>query len=217
MTVWFVATAIAGPRGPFEAPPTDTGLSPEAVCGAAFPHALAELPDLPSLYRISDPARAFGTDALLEVLVDATARVAAAWPDTDPVLVGDLSLRQGGPFPPHKMHDAGRSADLGLFNGDGEQPPPGGFLPVSPESLDLPRTWTLLESLLATGRVRFLLLDQAHIERLVAWVRAEGWLDEEGIARIFPDPSTPGLWAFEGIIRHAPDHRDHVHVELNCG
>jgi len=216
MTVWLVAAAIAGPLGPFDAPPTDTGLSLDAECSATFPYALAELPDLPSLYRISDPERAYGTEALLGVLVDATARVAAAWPETDPVLVGDLSLRYGGPFPPHKMHDAGRSADLGLFTCDGRQPPPGGFLPVSPDDLDLPRTWTLIESLLATGRVRFLLLDQAHIDRLIAWLRAEGWLAEDEIAQIFPDPSTPGLWAFEGIVRHASDHKDHVHVELNC-
>jgi len=216
MMVWFVTAAIAGPLGPFDAPLTDTGLAPEAECSATFPYALAELPDVPSLYRISDRARAFGTDALLGLLVDATARVAAAWPEADPVLVGDLSLPQGGPFPPHKMHDTGRSADLGLFTGDGQQPPPGGFLPVAPEDLDLPRTWTLMESLLSTGRVRFLLLDQAHIDRLVAWLREDRWLDEDEIERIFPDPSTPGLWAYEGIVRHASDHKDHVHVELNC-
>jgi hypothetical protein len=216
MTVWFVSAAIAGPLGPFDAPATDTGLSPEAACSAAYPHALAELPAIPSLYQISDPARTYGTQALLGVLVDATARAAASWPEADPVLVGDLSLSKGGPFPPHRMHDAGRSADLGLFFGDGKQSAPGGFVTVPPEDLDVARTWTLLDSLLSTGRVRFLLLDQAHIDRLVAWLRAEEWLDEVEIARIFPDPSTPGLWAYEGIVRHAPGHRDHVHVELNC-
>lgn len=232
MIAWLTAAAIAGPLGPFDGGTTDTGpydpasllagfrprfaLAETEDCSATWPFELAELPDMPELYRRSDRSRTFGSEALLEVLVDATARVAAAWPDADPVLVGDLSLSQGGPFPPHKMHDTGRSADLGLFTNDGVQPAPGGFLPVAPEHLDLPRTWTLLEALLATGRVRFLLLDQAHIDRIVAWLRAEGWLAEDEIAQVFPDPSTPGLWAYEGIVRHAPDHRDHVHVELSC-
>jgi hypothetical protein len=216
MIVAFVAAAIAGPLGPFDDPVTDTGVWPEAECSASYPHALAELPDLPSLFRISDPSRTYGTELLLGVIVEATARVAASWPDSDPVLVGDLSLPRGGAFPPHRMHDAGRSADLGLFFGNGEQAPPGGFLAVTPEDLDVARTWALIEALLETGRVRFLLLDQGHIDRLVAWLRAERWLDDEEIERIFPDPSTPGLWAYEGIVRHAPDHRDHVHVELNC-
>jgi hypothetical protein len=216
MIAWYASIAIAGPLGPFDGGTSDTGLAPAVDCAATWPYALTELPDLPALYRRSDPSRTFGNEVLVEVLVEATARVAAAWPEADPVLVGDLSLRQGGAFPPHKMHDAGRSADLGLFVRDGAQPPPGGFLPVSPDELDLPRTWTLIESLLATGRVRFLLLDQVHIDRLAAWLRAEGWLDEDEIAAVFPDPSTPGLWAYEGIVRHAPDHRDHVHVELNC-
>lgn len=215
--VWLASVAVGGPLGPFDAAGVDdTGLFASPACGAAFPYALLELPDRPSLYRRTDRSRSYGSEALVDVIVEATARVAAAWPDADPVMVGDLSLRQGGPFPPHRSHDAGRSADLGLFTGDARQPVGAGFHPIAPEDLDLERTWTLLDALLGTGRVEFLLLDQHLIDRLVDWLRAEQWLDDGSIERIFPSPSTPRLWALEGIIRHASDHGDHVHVELRC-
>jgi hypothetical protein len=210
------AAAVAGALGPFDAAGTaDTGIEAVPACADMYPFDLVTLQGRPTLFRVYDPSRTYGTQALMDVLVEATARVAAAWPEADPVLVGDLSLPRGGPFPPHKSHDTGRSADLGVFVGEGRQPVQG-FLPIPPDTLDLPRTWSLLEALLDTGRVRFLLLDQRLIDRLVTWLRAEQLLDEGRLAQIFPPASTPGLWSWEGIVRHAADHRDHVHVELRC-
>jgi hypothetical protein len=216
MIWWLAAVAAAGPLGPFEsAPLEDTGAPPVPACGDVYPYILRELPPSP-LYTLVDPSRSYGTETLVDVIAEATVRVAAAWPDADPLRIGDVSLPQGGPFWPHLLHDRGRSADLGLYTGEGRQPTGPGFLLVPPGELDLPRTWTLLQALLDTGRVEFLLLDQGLIDRLVAWLTEERRLDPAEIERIFPAPDTPGLWAMEGIIRHAKHHRDHVHVEIAC-
>jgi hypothetical protein len=216
MMWWIAAVAAAGPLGPFDTVPLqDTGALPSPACSDGFPYSLVELPPSP-LYAIADPSRVYGTDTLVDVIVEATARVAAAWPEADPVRIGDLSLPQGGPFWPHRLHGEGRSADLGLFAREARQPRGPGFEVVPPEDLDLARTWTLLQALLDTGRVEFLLLDQQLIDRLVAWLREEHRMDEAEIERIFPPPDTPQLWTLEGIIRHAKQHRDHVHVEIAC-
>jgi hypothetical protein len=216
MIFWLAAVAAAGPLGPFDtAPLEDTAAPPSPACSDVFPYMLHELPPSP-LYTLVDPSRSYATETLVDVIVEATARVAAAFPDADPIRVGDLSLSQGGRFWPHRLHDRGRSADLGLYTQGGRQPTGPGFLPVPPDALDLPRTWAFLQALLDTGHVEFVLLDQGLIDRLVAWLTEERRLDDVELERIFPSPDTPGLWAMEGIIRHAKRHLDHLHVEIAC-
>lgn len=210
-----LAAAFAGPLGPWEGGTADTGIDAAPACDEQYPFALVELPDRPALYRRWNPERSYGTAAMVDVLVQATGKVALAYPEADPVFVGDLSTRRGGPLPPHRYHADGRSADVGLFAAGGRQPR-AGFEPVWGAQLDLERTWALIEALLETGRVEHILLDQAHIRRLVEWLRSEERLSEAEIAAVFPPLDTPRLWALDGIVRHAPRHVDHLHVRLRC-
>lgn len=117
-------------------------------------------------------------------------------------------------MPPHRYHSDGRSVDIGLFV-DGRQPM-GGFVPVSPRALDLERQWTLIEGFLVTGMVEHVLIDQAHVDALVDWLRETGRLSEDEIARTFPSADAPNLWARQGIVRAANRHRDHMHVRFRC-
>jgi hypothetical protein len=214
---WFVAGAWAGALGPWEQvelAEDDNGAPPQA-CTQQFPYALVQLPDNPSLYRRHDPTRSWGAPDFVEAIVEATAQVALDYPDSDPVLVGDLSLRQGGPLPPHRFHGDGRSADLGLFTTGGRQPPVG-FLPVDPADLDVERQWALIEAFLVTGRVEHVLLDQKLVDRLEGWLRETGRLSEGEIARIFPSADAPRLWELRGIVRAAVRHKDHMHVRFVC-
>jgi hypothetical protein len=200
--------------GPFE---TDAPLEedvPTTACSEQYPYALVQLPDRPSLYRRWDPRRSWATPELAELIVEATAQVALDFPDSDPVFVGDISVEKGGPLPPHRYHSDGRSVDLGLFV-NGRQPP-NGFVEVAPADLDVERQWALIEAFLATGRVEHILIDQAHVNRLVSWLRETGRLSEAEIARVFPPPDADRLWAMTGIVRSAARHRDHMHVRLRC-
>lgn len=212
---WLLAAAWAGPMGPWEGGTADTGIDAAPACDEQYPFALVQLPERPALYQRWNAERSYGTAAMVDVLIEASGKVAAAWPDADPIFVGDLSTRRGGPLPPHRYHGDGRSADIGLFASGGTQPK-AGFVPLWGAQLDLERTWTLIEALLATGRVEHILLDQSHIRRLTQWLSAEGRLTDAEIAAIFPPLDTPRLWAMEGIVRHAPRHVDHLHVRLRC-
>ncbi len=191
-------SALAGPLGPWEAGASDTGLGLEPACAEQYPYALTQLPDRPALYKRWNPFRSWGTPALVDAVIEATGLVASKYPDSDPVFVGDLSTRRGGALPPHRYHHDGRSADVGLFRDGGKQPV-AGFEPLWSSELDLQRTWTLIHGLLETGRVEHILLDQGHIDTLKRWLLDEG-----------------RLWAYEGIVRHAPRHRDHLHVRMRC-
>ena len=209
-----LATAYAGMHGPFESEaPLEEEVATTA-CADQYPYALAQLPDRPSLYRRWDPRRSWATPEFVELIIEATAQVALDYPDSDPVMVGDISLEKGGPLAPHRYHYDGRSADLGLFVA-GRQPQHG-FMPISPAELDVERQWVLIEAFLATGRVEHILLDQSHVDRLVGWLRETGRLSEAEIARVFPPADTDRLWARTGIVRTAARHRDHMHVRLRC-
>jgi murein endopeptidase len=209
-----LASAYAGMHGPFEPEAALEADVPVTACSDQYPYALVQLPDRPSLYRRSDPTRSWATPELVELIVEASAQVALDYPDSDPLTVGDLSMEHGGPFPPHRYHSDGRSADLGLFI-DGRQPR-NGFVDTLPSQLDVERQWVLIEAFLSTGRVEHILLDQALIDRLVGWLRATERLSEAELARIFPAADADRLWARTGIVRSAARHRDHMHVRLRC-
>jgi murein endopeptidase len=173
--------------------------------------ARCQLPEASGLYERWDPARSWGTCDLVAAVEQLAERVSLALPLADPLLVGDISRRGGGPMPPHSSHDRGVDVDLGLFMDDGRQPL-GGFVPLRPSQLDVRSTWVLLRAALDTGQVEFALLDQGHIDRLRAYALDELHLDANVVERMFPTaPERKGEY---GVVRHAPNHRDHVHVRF---
>jgi murein endopeptidase len=182
-----------------------------ATPSTAPPVATVRLPAAPGLLDRWDAERSHGTRLTVDTLLQATRALAWRHPTWDPVTIGDLSNAGGGPMFGHSTHDEGLDADLGLFVQGGVQPD--GFADVSPEALDPEATWALIASLLATGNVQFILLDQGHIDVLRAHLIAQGH-DVEAIDRVFVPRSTRLTAARRGIVRHAPNHRSHLHVRV---
>lgn len=222
--MWILAAFGAGPLGPsedgvvpIEAEDANVELPP---CRETWPYDLEQLPYAPDLWFRLNPDHSWGTPALVATLEAAANRMALLYPDVDPLLIGDLSTSRGGPLPPHKYHFDGRSADVGLYGWVGEKEDiyrqGNGFPPVPPSKLDLERTWTLIESLLDTGNVEHILLDQAHIDNLKRWVVETGRRTPEEAERIFPSPNTPRMWSMDSIVRSAVNHKEHLHVRLRC-
>ncbi len=160
-----------------------------------------------------DPARSWGTSRLVQTLQDVSQRLAFEIPHADPLLIGDVSKRGGGRMFGHTTHHMGVDADIGLFVGTGEQPL-GGFLDVRARDLDLAANWALIRALLDDEHVAFILLDQAHIDRLKAYVIDEVGLDQQTADAIFPPADTRLSWESTGVVRHAPNHRSHLHVRV---
>jgi murein endopeptidase len=160
-----------------------------------------------------DPANSWGSALLVDTVEQVSERMAWLLPEADPLMVGDVSRHGGGHLFGHKTHDVGLDADLGLFVADGRQPS-GGFVNVRPTDLDVASTWVLVRELLETGNVQFILLDEHLIAALRAHVRNDVGLDPVLVDQIFPEDDSRIPWDTHGVVRHAPNHRSHLHVRV---
>ena len=153
----------------------------------------------------------YGTDETIALIHFVGQRLATAYPGSAPLLIGDISQREGGRLKSHRSHQSGRDVDIAIPELDPR--PRRAFAPsLSPKEIDLERLWFVLETLIATGRVHMVFIDQRHLSPLRREARRAGWGDEE-LRRLFL--MTPGRRG-RGIIRHAPGHRTHVHVRFHC-
>lgn len=171
-----------------------------------------QLPEVVGLHDRWDAQRSWGTRLLVDTLMSSMERLAWDHPAWDPITVGDLSRRGGGPMFGHKTHDRGIDADLSLYLRGARTRD--GFEDVHPDEIDPAANWAVIEALLETNNVQFILLDQGHIDRLARWLeRQRGWAREEVRAVLLGrDHQTP--WSTRGVVRHAPNHRSHLHVRV---
>lgn len=171
-----------------------------------------QLPDLPGLHDRWDGQRSWGTSLMVRTLVQASERLAWERPDLPPITIGDISTRGGGPMAGHRTHDLGIDADIGLFLRNGR--PQNGFHDVRPAELDVEATWSLIQALLDTGNVQFILLDQRLMDRLRAHLLDDAGWSVSDVDAIFVSPSTRLSADRRGVIRHAPNHASHIHVRV---
>jgi murein endopeptidase len=153
----------------------------------------------------------FGTQETMDVLRQAADFMEQADPKGTPIEVLDISLEHGGPFEPdHVSHQSGRDVDLSYIYVDGFHP--GSVYREFPlEKLDVMKTWLLIRGLIQTGRVQLMLIDHEIQALLYAQAKRLGVCN---LKRIFQYPRGPKVR--RGLIRHYPNHRDHIHLRLRC-
>jgi len=164
----------------------------------------------PGFIRKNDKA-AFGTDETIAIVAWASAQILRLYPGTVPMVVGDLSKEGGGRLRPHKSHQSGRDVDLGYYLVG--NPLLRYFQDATPETLDVEKTWSFLELLIATGQVEYIFIDKSLHQLLYAEAIRRGW-DEEELTRLFPE-QVAGT-AGRGLIRHVKGHKHHMHVRFVC-
>ena len=210
--------AAAQAPGPWVDDGADTGgLATEVRQPRPCPHWVlrdgVELPELPELYHRMRPARAWGTPELVDLLIDTAAQVAFEKPDADRIVIGDLSTKRGGTLSGHRSHKGGIDADLGLFFYDGRQHKYGFLEPVT-AAFDLETNWIVIRTMLESGLVERIFLDQRYLRPLRRHAVQVGDLTpEEARQLIIVDPKE--RWR-TGTVRHAAGHRDHLHVRIRC-
>lgn len=156
--------------------------------------------------------RNFGTVETIEGIREAVERVHKRFPrHTHRLVVGDISRRSGGRLRPHRSHQSGRDADIGYFHKD--KPAPRWFRKARASTIDLPRTWTFIEGLLADGKVEYLFIDYALQGLLYNYALKKRKMSKGKLSRLFAYPR--GRRARVGIIRHSSGHRDHMHVRFH--
>lgn len=162
--------------------------------------------------RVRNQARAYGTQRVVNLLYAAGADVQARWPDAPDLIVGSLSLRNGGRMRPHRSHQSGRDVDLTYYHRGNVALSE--FFTMTPDVLDAVKNWHLYKTLIDSGEVQFIFVDYALQEVLYEYALSIGYTPEE-LEPLFQYPR--GRNVPVGIIRHARGHAHHAHIRFICG
>ncbi|HEX3762425.1 MAG TPA: penicillin-insensitive murein endopeptidase [Kofleriaceae bacterium] len=168
-------------------------------------------------YVLRRPERAYGTQTTIELTERAIRDTLDAFPDEHVLAIGDISAPSGGTITQHRSHQSGRDIDVGLFYLEKPAGYPASFIHADEDNLDCAATFKLLESFLATtdddGGVQMVFLDFEVQGILYNWALDNG-VSERRLDRIFQYPH--GRGSSEGIVRHEPNHDNHMHVRFKC-
>ncbi len=184
---------------------------PDLADDLALPDDMSDAIVLPEgvEYTIKTAGTAWGTPRTIGRLRDAIRAYARSTDGEPKVHIGDLSLREGGLFPPHVSHRGGRDVDIGYVL-TGPQADDRRFISAHAGNLDVERTWALLSALLDTKAVKYVFVDY-DIQRLLYdhVVTTEGGAVADRLLQ-FPR----GRRASHGVLRHWKGHRNHFHVRF---
>jgi hypothetical protein len=165
-------------------------------------------------YRVRRPDLAYGVPYVVDHLRHSIAEVRALYPEVHTLAIGDLSAKHGGKLDAHKSHQSGLDVDVGFYFTKVPAGYPEHFAPAD-DTLDLQATWALLTAFARTtdldDGVAMMFLDYALQRRLYLWAQKRG-TPEADLEHLFQYPH--GKDAQTGLIRHWPNHADHVHVRF---
>ncbi len=163
-------------------------------------------------YRIRSAARAYGTEETIRWIVDAFDAVDRQFRQNKVVRVHDISDRDGGRLRDHKSHQNGRDVDISYYQ---ESCPSHGcrFAEFKSSDLDVARQWALLEHWLRHGQAEVIFIDYRLQAKLYRYAKRKG-VPKANLDRWIQYPR--GRYEPEGVIRHYPNHEDHLHVRFVC-
>ena len=153
----------------------------------------------------------YGTNETIALIHHLGAALVASYPDTAPLLIGDISAEHGGPLPPHRSHQSGRDVDI-AFPEQANTARSAFNSKLTVDAIDMEKAWFALDTLITTGRVRFIFVHKQLLAPLRAEAKRVGW-DDASLNRLFIDPRRR---RGPGVVRHAPGHLAHFHVRFHC-
>lgn len=180
--------------------------------GAGTIEGALRLPEHPG-YVIRDRERAYATERTIARLRAGFDAVRRAEPRAPRARVHDLSLRGGGPIDDHHTHQSGRDVDITYFQRSGCRADGCPLRPIAPAELDVRAQWRLLHHWLSRGEIEVIYVDRALQAPLWREARRRGATREE-LAAWFQYPRS--IDSDAGLIRHYPNHANHVHVRFAC-
>lgn len=171
----------------------------------------------PARTHLRRPHRAFGTRTTVDHVRRAIIATLETFPKVHALAIGDFSAQRGGWISEHSSHQSGRDVDLGLFFKKKPAGYPASFIDADEDTLHKAATWNLIANLAATsgedGGVHIMFLDFDLQGVIYDWALENG-VSEKRLGRIFQYPH--GRGASAGLIRHEPNHGDHLHVRFRC-
>ncbi|NNE18194.1 MAG: LysM peptidoglycan-binding domain-containing protein [Myxococcales bacterium] len=163
-------------------------------------------------YVIRSAARAYGTEETNRWIVNAFNAVDSKFKERKVVRIHDISDRDGGRLRDHKSHQNGRDADISYYQ---KECGPRGcrFDDFRASELDVARQWTLLEHWLRHGQAEMIFIDYRLQAKLYRYAKRRGATKAQ-LDRWIQYPR--GKYEPNGVIRHFPNHEDHLHVRFVC-
>jgi len=160
--------------------------------------------------RVRNSSRSYGMPVTIDALKTSYGKLAAHFAEDTEVLIGDLSLQNGGPMRPHRSHQNGLDADVAYITEDCI----GGLcrmVVARPDNLDVVRQWYVFEDWLRLGLAQYIFMHYDLQKPLYEYVKQRGATETE-LRRWFQYPR--GRNASVGIIRHEAGHANHYHVRF---
>ena len=149
----------------------------------------------------------YGTAETIAYIQGAFTSVRSLYPDAQRAQVRDISVAGGGRPAgawPHRSHQSGRDVDITYFQAQCSATQGCPLRDVPASKLAIGPTWALLEYWLTRGVAYRIFIDAS----LHASLRAEAVRRGHAPARV-------KQW-FSGVISHAPNHLNHMHVRFVC-
>jgi murein endopeptidase len=157
-----------------------------------------QMPQDPA-WIVERPDVSYAVRETVDALAQAFRSVRRQFPDSGPARLNHISAKDGGALRPHRSHQSGRDADIGLFY-KGDKFPPRGAL--QERFIDPARNCALLRALITETDVQLILVDRAIQAVLLRFALSIGE-DAAWLAQVFG-----------GMVKHARSHRDHFHVRF---
>jgi penicillin-insensitive murein endopeptidase len=157
-------------------------------------------------WEIAPTAATCGTAETIDAIETAINTVYELFPETDPIVIGDISDCDGGRLKRHESHQMGRDVDFGFYYNTGKAT---WFAPGTSANLDLPRNWALVRALVVRTDVEKILLD-TRIQKLLHRYALSIGEDPAWLERVFQC----ARGARDTIVRHVVGHRTHYHVRF---
>jgi LysM repeat protein len=158
-------------------------------------------------FEVLDRRRAWGTMLSVSRVAEVLSSHYMRFPESAPLLVGDISRKGGGFMAPHRSHRRGRDVDIRypLLTPDKR------YVPATADTWDLKRTWSLVRDFIKTGDVEYIFIDYKLQKILYENAQAKG-MSKEQLQQLFQYPR--GRRSMVGIIRHEKGHKTHLHVRF---
>jgi LysM repeat protein/murein endopeptidase len=163
-------------------------------------------------YVIRNRDIAWGTNETVAYILDGFDAVRRRHPSAPRVRMHDLSDEDGGRLRGHRSHQSGRDADIGYYQrrcrGTCE------YRNVRPSELDVELQWALIRHWINNSQIDYIFMDYSLQEPLYEYVRDVRGATAAQLNEWFQYPH--GRRTARGLIRHEPNHRDHIHVRFAC-
>lgn len=144
--------------------------------------------------------------AMMDALLERWSEVS---PD-QPLLIGNMSARDGGRLKPHSSHQSGRDVDVS-YPQKWDKKEELNWREMTARNLDCEKTWLLLKLLAQSGAVKNVFIDRELQKVLYDWAVENKPVPKRQLGRWL---QTAG--GASPLVVHVPGHTDHIHIRFKC-